>query len=326
MKKIQRTRQNRNFQFDGDYDEYIDDEGKADRYFAPKNLSIIENHDETLEYFIGLLGKVRLRSYFHVIFCDLSQIELLTIDAVMYLIAIIMNLRGDKTNKTQVGGNAPKRHTPQKLFRESGFYNYVVSKSARYIRPENGRIFQIKTGINVNNDVLDELRDFVMFSCGVKESRPIFMDIYRILGEMMSNTQEHAYNDGKYLNRWYIFVENSQSIIKFVFLDTGDGIPNTIRKKILEQLTAKDYDYIFSALKGDECRSETGEPHRGTGLPYMYAMCQQGKFVRFRLESGNGVFLYESGVTKVFSTNSNIAGTLFYWEMAKGSLREGLTA
>ena len=247
------------------------------------------------------------------VFCDLSRIQRLTIDAVMYFIAVLAN----KNVRVQTSGNEPFKASSRKLLRDSGFYRYVKARNFNSIQRTNHNILQIRSGNKNIPKIVKEVCDFVNEACGT--GLEFTKDLYRIVHEMMSKTVQHAYeNKSKLRNNWYIFVEIRYNILKFVFLDTGEGIPDTIRKKAFEDLYKGDSQFIYSALKG-EYRTRTGEIFRGRGLPCIYSKYKDGFIENLRILSchGNCAFNSPSDEPILMNMNNSISGTLFYWEIKK---------
>ena len=124
-------------------------------------------------------------------------------------------------------------------------------------------------------------------------------------------------------NRWYIYAESVDDSIEFIFLDTGEGIPATIRKNFAEivfQLVLKtqnDARFISSALKG-AFRTETKEGYRGKGLPGIYEDSKSGNISGLTILSGNGE-CFASDSYEIIEKNSDsfFEGTLVRWKYNK---------
>ena len=125
---------------------------------------------------------------------------------------------------------------------------------------------------------------------------------------------------------WYIYVEKAGEYVRSVFLDTGVGIPKTIRLNFVEQVTnlllkdKSDAKYISSALKGT-FRTETREGHRGKGLPGIYEDALSGRICDLSIVSGRGkCTVLENGEIEETVLHTNFEGTLISW---KFNLKEG---
>ena len=80
---------------------------RIENFFSPRQFSLINNGDEMLEFFssiIELIRQITQTKNKRKIFIDISKVEDLTIDAVIYLIVIIRNLtaKRDKIGRAHV--------------------------------------------------------------------------------------------------------------------------------------------------------------------------------------------------------------------------------
>ena len=127
------------------------------------------------------------------------------------------------------------------------------------------------------------------------------------------------YSDAEAMLRYWVADEK----IQFVFLDTGDGIPATITINFFEKVAklfggnVTDAKLISSALKG-VYRSETGERHRGKGLPNIYDASKTDRISNLNIISGHGQCTVDESCTILESSSTiNFAGTLFCWQFDK---------
>ena len=131
----------------------------------------------------------------------------------------------------------------------------------------------------------------------------------------MSNTVHHAYDEkGLMAPCWYLYAINKGKSILFAFIDTGNGIPSTVKRKWIEKLplAISDSELIYSAFLG-ESRTETGLYNRGHGLPALYEKVKSGRLKNFYVLSGSGscrsfetendiIFIKENYKQKIFGT------------------------
>lgn len=140
----------------------------------PEKFSIINNPDETIKSFNNLFSFIsRKRHSLMKVFIDLSIIEFLTIDAIMFLLAIINNLKQQYKINLNFEGNSPKELESKKIFDESGFYNYV-----RYLGKDeldkNDDNIQIVSGVKCDNELAKRISDFVKKRLTLKLKTYIF--------------------------------------------------------------------------------------------------------------------------------------------------------
>jgi hypothetical protein len=143
--------------------------------------------------------------------------------------------------------------------------------------------------------------------------------------ELMTNTKQHAYNDTKRkftTTDWYVFARHDieSNSVRFIFLDTGEGIPSTVKKTFRETLPIigkSETSYIQSALEGELLRTRTGKTYRGKGLPKIYSFYKEGIIKDLTIISNYGYF----GSKRSNDINQKLNGTLFYWELSKGTVQ-----
>lgn len=294
---------------------------KSKRYefHAPLNFSIINNPEETSKFFDSIICFItNKRNFGKNIFIDISRISQLTIDALMYLLAIVNNLDDNFKNKFWFSGNTPSDVKVRKLFVESGFYHFVKCLGNEPITKNNDNV-QIMSGENCDTGLAKRLCDFVCEKANVSKRSCSFL--YNMIIELMSNTHRHAYPGGQGIlhSRWYCFAEyDREDTISFSFMDTGAGIPATVRKKFLERIDflrlKEEHSYVVSALNG-EFRTSTNKGYRGKGLPKIREFCASRKIKNLHILANRAdVMVRERG----YNSNdimTSLCGTLYYWQI-----------
>lgn len=292
-------------------------------FSAPLRFSFIKNPNETSDFFNQIIAFISNRNNFgKKIFIDISGIEELTIDALMYLLAIVNNLNENFRFKYRFSGNAPKDPAVRKLFNESGFYNYVKYQGNALLTQKSDTI-QIVSGQNSDTDTAKQLSDFVSNRANVPQKVCRF--IYVMMIELMSNTHKHAYNDSDILSpQWYCFAQCDSNVVNFTFVDTGEGIPSTVRKNFAEKLDILrikgECKYVTSALDG-KFRTATNLLHRGKGLPKIREICASEKIKNMRIITNKADVLVEKDKYTSKSLNKAIRGTVYYWQIDLSSMK-----
>lgn len=285
---------------------------------APKVLSIVDNTEETLSYFNAFFEKFRsVKSYKCIFYFNLLEVESITIDAIMYILAILRNIKGRKAFKYSFKGNNPLNKDAKQVLEKSGFFNYVNSMNPLFI-PQSENI-QIKSGTNSNPNAAKEVCDFIIEKTG--SNKQMTYSLYEVMIELMDNTWNHAYKDTSTLTRaWYVYVEDFSDRIEFVFLDTGAGIPKTVARKVIEQVITplnKDSLFIKSALNGEN-RTVTRQSNRGNGLPHVLSTCINRDLSNMNIYSGRGLCtIDDDGTINNIDFKGNLEGTLFKWDIIK---------
>ena len=288
---------------------------------APSKLSLINNPLETLGFFQSVKACIKATVLNGSLFFDLSVVEEVTVDAIMYLIAFIKNTKRLKALNIQCAGNFPSNLQSRHIFETCGFYKYVSVKS-RFSYPKQYDNIKITRGREANPVLAGEICSFVHQHSKLKRIDTKFL--YTMILELMTNTKQHAYNDSISMdNNWYVYVENLDNYLSFVFLDTGEGIPNTIRtkgvtEKIINAFNFADASFIASAFKGDVLRSETKLDYRGRGLPEIYKRISNKYIDDFMVISGFGKCIFKSN-GEILETNldNDLLGTMFCWKINK---------
>lgn len=292
-------------------------ETKHVEFKAPLNFSFIDNPESTINFFNEVIAFITSkRNFGKRLYIDISKIENLTIDALMYLLAIVNNLNNNFQGRFLFSGNAPANPKIRKLFNESGFYSFVKRIGKEPIT-KNSDTLQIVSGRNSDDGVAKRMSDFFVEKTGMNKINCRFL--YAMMVELMSNTFKHAYNDDKLLYpRWYCFAEykKEENLIAFTFMDTGEGIPSTVRKNFAERLDIlkikSESNYVISALNG-EFRTSTGKTYRGKGLPRIREYCSCGKIKDMRIITNRAnISVFEQSYSAI-ELHSPLRGTLYYW-------------
>jgi len=233
---------------------------KLTKITAPDKFSILYNTTLTLNYFYEI-EKIAIK--FRKIYIDISKVQFLSPETVLYLLLILEKLRKIKTIK--VGGNAPIDDKCRQVFLDSGFYDFVNSK---YHTNKNTNVLSVRSENYVDGEIANQVIEFAMNKLSIQPSR-VTRAFYTTILECMGNTKEHAYasHDAKYAKWWLIAQHDSSSKITFAILDNGKGIPETVRKKLIERVFGYNDSHIIRSVLIGEFRTATELKNRGKGLP-----------------------------------------------------------
>lgn len=303
---------------------YYDKKRQEFNFIAPKNFSIMENPKETIEYFNEVIKKINEKLHYKLtINFLLHNVTNITIDAIMYMLAITKNTKKNHYTK----GSYPINEKAKTLFINSGFLKYVYSSNS-IIKSNPNENIQIKTSNDSNKNAITckEINSKIINKYSIPRKKLQFL--YDILYEMMINTNEHAYNTETFLlNNWYVYVALENDKVKFSFLDTGIGIPNTVNKNFFEKIDIlglrTDADLILSALNG-KFKTSTKQGYRGKGLPKFTKYNKNGKIQNFKIVSGNGMVVFDDKKNNYITYNldKTLIGTVYYFEVAIADLKK----
>lgn len=298
------------------------------RYVTPQVFSLIENADETIEYFNKLSQGISEKIPRIQFLIDSSGVKFVTVDALIYLIAIMENMKLSRVMQYSFSGNWPQDKVAETVYKDSGFVDYVKVKEKAFLA--NKSKVRIRSGINNDPRIAQEISDFVISELNVRVKDIIF--IQKILGELMSNAFYHAYDDKtkEMYSKWYLYAEHVEDKIRIIFADTGRGIAGTVRRKKSEKVREfifglKDEDLLYHAFQpGNFIRTETKESHRGNGLPGIRDVVEKSPISSFWVFSGRGGLCMDGVIGEKQLTKHGylhrMYGTMVVFEFSEGGL------
>ncbi len=250
-------------------------------------------------------------------FVDSRNVTSVTVDALIYLIAILQNDKHNNYLNFSFAGNYPQNEFAKKIYTECGFTDYVQS-NMKSLPASNDKV-RIISGFNNNPESARELCDFVIKTLG--KSRKEILPLQKVLVELMSNVYHHAYEKNSFMaKRWYMYAEHSEDYVKCIFVDTGYGIAKTARKHFGEKLRAffgmrvDDSKIIESVFNGD-FRTATNLKYRGNGLLAVRDNVRHDIFEWFEVFSGRGrcIITKDKNPEKIISYchENTLYGTLY---------------
>lgn len=258
---------------------------------APKNFSIEENVEETFKFFEEIFKYIRSNpsnTNNKTIYVDSSEVLKVSESTLMYLYAVINDV---KFSNYDISGNHPKNPDVKELYRRIGFNRLLRRRKVEQKEYDGGNVL-IYRGDSVNPALTATACKFITSKSDIKKA-----EIYGPVIELMGNTVQHAYSDYEKLEKkWQIFVKNDKEGINFIFLDTGKGIPGTVRKNKLELLkkvfpTVLNYnesEILKSAFEG-KFRTRTNLENRGKGLPQIHELMLSKSITQAAVYSGKSM-------------------------------------
>lgn len=291
---------------------------------APSIFSIEKNRSETLNFFSSIFAFIKKGRTGDNLFIDSSDVKKVSISSLMYLMAVLSDA---KSAKFILRGNHPKDKDAKKIYKNYGFNKVVKTKeSLARFSLNNGDQIWIR-GNDVSPDIVAEVCLRVEEECNIDIS-----GLYGALVELMNNSKQHAYFEEDVLEKkWQIFLSCESKKIVLIFLDTGRGIPETVKRdykeKIIQNMLLMNIDeakLLKSALDG--CfRSNTGEKNRGQGLPQINNFLKSEVVLEPVLYSGKAICVFGegcelipiSGESEVWQMDDNFEGTLYEWTMLR---------
>ena len=256
----------------------------------PNDFSLTNNPEETMGFFMAFANEINKREHGTQFYIDSKEVESATVDALMYLIAILQNDTVNNYMNYSFAGNYPLNEKASKVYAESGFNDYVFSKMRKL--PHSTDKMRIICGKDNSPTAAKELSDFVMTN--LCKTRKDIQPIQKVLIELMSNVFHHAYEKNGFMaKKWYMYAEHVDDYIRCVFVDTGFGIAKTARKNFKEKIRltlgmkVDDAGIIKSIFDGD-FRTATNKTYRGNGLSAVRENVNSAIFEKFEVFSGRG--------------------------------------
>ena len=295
---------------------------------VPVNFSIHDNPDEVITFFNRVISLIKSGKHnIQRMVFDFRKVTHISIDAIMYLIAIIHNIRTRLYAITEFQGNVPVDEKARELLLNSGFMRYVKSPNSPPESTEAHILIESDSKINLNT--FKKVCDFVHEKSGTTKKDTAFL--YQLISELANNVFDHAYIQDShdiFKRNWYSYVEQLENgFFRFVFLDTGAGIWKTIRKNNWAEkltLTSSQADVIISALNG-AFRTSTAMYNRGNGLPSIKQHATSGKIDNLTIITNNA-YCYMSSIDgmeiKKKDMRSSLSGTVYYWEIDATVIKE----
>lgn len=181
-------------------------------------------------------------------------------------------------------------------------------------------VFIVQSGSHTNSSIISaESRKIMQYLTGIKEMS--YKPVYSLIGEIISNSVEHA-NPLRKDKNWLLSVHYESDKVKIMVLDIGLGILSTLKKKFHQKLVdittfTSDVQTLYN-LFDKKYQSSTFESNRNKGLPKI-KLCYDSNFISNLIVITNGVLLDFSGVDSK-KLNANFQGTYYYWEVSRTNI------
>lgn len=299
-------------------------EQKPETLKAAQTFSLLQEPETTVRFLNTVVSKM---SMMRRVFLDVSNVTVITIDTLLYLLASMDRLKQLKM-PTYVQGNYPKHRAADRIFRESGFFKFTAKGATSAMSKVAGTV-QIREGTEADPQLARELCVFAQEQLQLHRTQTKFL--YDIVMEIIVNTRQHAYEDKNHVvAKWYSYAtyDKQKKEVLFSILDTGQGIPATVKTdwqeglgKMLSSMgldikSAHDEWFITSALNGD-LRTKTGEKHRGKGLPKIMGYFKEGKVSDLTVISNHGYVSLKD--ERRIEMAAPFKGTLYSWRLRRAN-------
>ena len=283
---------------------------------APTNFSFVDNTNEMIGYINDCRETLHKNKKIKI---DISQIEYLSSDAITLLVANV-NDKGFTGRYGQIVGNAPENKELAKLFVESGFYQHVEPeyKILSKVRNDKENLLHRESHVKVEPNIAAKSCKLGTQHVFGSESR--ISDLYEMLVEAMSNTNNHANKKEVGTTKWWLYTYNAPNgITCYSFIDLGvgifDSLPVARYKKITNFLRiTHNADLVQDLLDGKIKSSEkVDQDVRGKGIPQIANNSASHYFGRAYIISNNVKIDLKTRMTE--RLEYDFKGTFLYWEL-----------
>ena len=248
---------------------------------APEKLSLINHPNELVNY---LKTVKKIAKYGHPILVDISHVTVMTYETIPVLISFIKNKKYFYDG--QIHGNAPDKECLKKIFTESGFYDFVNSKSKFKSATEN--LLHQESNFKVKPEIAGRVTDLIETALDFNVTEDELEAIYNIFIELMSNTHHHADMTKYGHTKWWLFAHCAKDEINITFVDQGIGIfkSRVVKEKIkklgLNIKILTNLILVDDLLEGKiQSRIDIDNEIRGKGLPQIVEYSKLDVFESF---------------------------------------------
>lgn len=288
---------------------------------APDYFSFIDNTEATLKYLNEC--RILLHKNENITF-DISKVKKLSPDAIALLVACTNNpkFRGNYAN---IRGNAPKDKLAKKLFTESGFYKYVnTSKEMKSAQRAECNLLHKESDFTVQSGIAKEACLYGTHHI-FQNDKPI-SELYEMLVEAMSNTNNHAGKKNKDKIKWWLYTYNDPTgFTSYSFIDLGVGIFDSIPVRFFKKIKnivklSNNVDLVQDLLNG-KIKSSIKKDNdiRGKGIPQIASNSKEPIFKQAIIISNNVKINLKTQEAIKLSVNFN--GTFLYWELCDNNIK-----
>lgn len=290
---------------------------KTFMFKCPKNFSLMDNTVACTDFISDIRtnwanGKHKKDS----LFIDFEEVTNFDFPAIILLKSIIQEFTD---LNILVKGNLPKNDECCKSLKEAGFRNNMYDNKGNKIKDESKSIeLKIEMGSGrLTNEQLASISSLLKNTSLHlwKEIVPL-TKISDVIKEICGNSIEWA---KAYKDFWMIGLEFKEKKVRFVAVDLGLGILNTIYRKPIKQIgdiVKKDNEVLYRAFDG-KYGSSTQEINRNHGLPYIKSLSEDGSVKNLCVLTNNVIINFEDKNKSVTfaDTKDAFRGTLYTWEI-----------
>lgn len=280
---------------------------------APESFTMASHSEFVINYVNNIYRTIQDRDNRCRIFLDVDDVQTTDNGAVGILLALI-NALSQKDIHTF--GNLPSTEESRKIFEKSGFLGHVKLLQGKKSKTTDNFIVQKGKDKTNASAIGREVRKIIKHLTGEESS---YKPLYSLIGEMVSNSIEHANKKQKDKN-WLLSIHYETNKVVIMVTDIGKGIMMTLKKKIRQKVQdtfISNVDTLLNLFSG-KYQSSTFENNRNKGLP-LIKECSDNNFISNLYVITNNVFL-DFNNNNSHEMSSNFKGTFYSWEVTKNNI------
>ncbi|MEN1956550.1 hypothetical protein [Luteimonas changyuni] len=275
--------------------------------------------------FVGRLRDAALSGEHKKITLDFSDVETLSVEAAVLLVAEIHRCSSFLGRRTQITGTYPRDPAISSLLTEIGFFKALDIREPLLPKSYAPVTFvQIERGNRTDAELANRLLDCFthVFAFEPADRRRLHVALI----ECMDNVYQHAYAEpGRnpyLLNEWWLvgFADEASSTISFTFYDQGAGIPTTIRRKQHKRIADRlrhwnDAKWLERAVQKGVSRLSS--KRRGYGLTKLNEFVRELQVIgSLTVVSNLGAVIFPStSSVRLHPLSVGLKGTLVTWQL-----------
>ena len=303
---------------------------------VPKLL--VAEKGEQREQILGVINQIehRLRAGNHRVKLDFSLVKKIFPGGMLLLLAALSQLADRHAGR--ISARCPPNSLAAQLLHHFGLAK-KLRVNLRLSRPTHRSVlaWSFLTGTQAAGEQITALLN--RYREGTNAVIP--EGLFAVLTEALTNVRQHAYKDLPQVpeswRKWWLFARfeepqpGEDGSLYIAIYDIGAGIPVTMRKKLqkkeivvdlldksgrllsLSDGITLDKKLMFEAV--EHRRSQTGEGHRGNGLPEMKDFAASNEGGRLHIISGRVQYSIVRGNAEgqVHGHKDELPGTLLLW-------------
>ncbi|MDP3230732.1 MAG: hypothetical protein Q8N13_22550 [Acidovorax sp.] len=301
------------------------------------NLLIAEKAEQR-QQILSVISQIehRLRSGRHRVKLDFSLVKKIFPGGMLLLLAALSQLAD--TYSGRISARCPPNSLAAQLLNHFGLAK-KLKVNLRLSRPTHNSVlaWSFLTGTQAAGEQVTALLN--RYREGTNAAIP--EGLFAVLTEGLTNVRQHAYKGLAHIpeswRKWWLFARyeepklGADGSLYIAIYDIGEGIPVTMRNKLkrneivvdlldkggkhlsLSDGVMLDKKLMFEAV--EHRRSQTGEGHRGNGLPEMKDFAASNQGGRLHIISGRVQYSIVRGSSEgqVHGHRDELPGTLLLW-------------